>query len=85
LAEDVNRAREQARNAARVDHCRLAAQGVDREAQVHLGLAVVAMTAHGTATNRAEVARKIGCRPTTGITDSRRWSLCVWHSLAFYT
>jgi hypothetical protein len=58
-AEHVNRALELARAIARVDHRSLAAQGIGREPQVHLGPAVVELTARGIDTDRGELAREI--------------------------
>jgi len=58
-AEHVNRALEHAGEAARVDHRSLAAQGIEREPQVHLGPAVAEMEARGIGTDRAELAQEI--------------------------
>lgn len=58
-ADHVNRALEHAGENARVDHRSLAAQGIEREPQIHLGVAVVEMTAQGIATERAEIVREI--------------------------
>lgn len=58
-AEHVNQALEIAGDGARVDHRSLEAQGVDRVAQIHLGLAVTEMRRRGIATERAELAGEI--------------------------
>ena len=58
-SDHVNRALEAAGENARVDHRSLAAQGIEREPQIHLGPAVVEMEAQGIATERAEIAREI--------------------------
>jgi hypothetical protein len=50
---------ELAGNVARIDHRSLEAQGIDRVAQIHLGLAVVEMRRRGIATERAELAGAI--------------------------
>jgi hypothetical protein len=56
-SEHVNRALELVGERARVDHRSLAAQGVERVAQIHLGHAVIEMERRGLAPSRAELAR----------------------------
>jgi ATP-dependent exoDNAse (exonuclease V) alpha subunit len=58
-AEHVNRALEDAGERARVDHRSLAAQGIEREPQIHLGPAVVELAARGIDTDRGDVAQEI--------------------------
>jgi ATP-dependent exoDNAse (exonuclease V) alpha subunit len=58
-AEHVNRALEDAGERARVDHRSLAAQGIEREPQIHLGPAVVALAARGIDTDRGDAAQEI--------------------------
>jgi len=58
-AEHVNRALEQAGASARVDHRSLAAQGIARLPQIHLGPAVCEMQRRGLAPGRAELAQEI--------------------------
>jgi ATP-dependent exoDNAse (exonuclease V) alpha subunit len=58
-ADHVNRTLEEAGENARVDHRSLAAQGIDREAQIHLGPAVVELAARGIETDRGDVAKEI--------------------------
>lgn len=58
-AEHVNRALEAAGENARVDHRSLAAQGIERVAQIHLGPAVVELAARGIGTDRGDVAQEI--------------------------
>ena len=58
----ANRALEKAGFDARIDHRSLAAQGIDREAQIHQGPAVAEMTARGIETERSETATVIDFR-----------------------
>jgi len=58
-AAHVNRALEDAGASARVDHRSLAAQGIEREPQIHLGPSVVALAARGIDTDRGDVAQEI--------------------------
>ena len=58
-AEHVNRALEEAGEAARVDHRSLAAQGVDRLPQPKLGPAVQAMEARGIMTELGDELREV--------------------------
>lgn len=55
----VNNALESAGQVARVDHRSLAAQGIERLPQIHLGFAVSEMRRRGIATERAEIAGAI--------------------------
>jgi ATP-dependent exoDNAse (exonuclease V) alpha subunit len=58
-AEHVNQALDLAGEIARIDHRSLETQGIERLAQIHLGLAVTEMRRRGVATDRAEIAGKI--------------------------
>ncbi|MBV9826938.1 MAG: MobA/MobL family protein [Alphaproteobacteria bacterium] len=58
-ADHVNQALELAGENGRVDHRSLEAQGIDRVAQIHLGLAVTEMRRRGIATERADYAGEI--------------------------
>lgn len=58
-AELVNEALEIAGQQQRVDHRSLEVQGIERVAQIHLGLAVTEMRRRGIATERAELADAI--------------------------
>lgn len=58
-AGHVNRALELAGEKARVDHRSLTTQGIGRRPQIHLGRAVIEMTARGIATDRGELAGAI--------------------------
>ena len=58
-ADHVNRALAAAGENARIDHRSLAAQGIEREAQIHLGPAVVELAARGIETDRGDVAKEI--------------------------
>jgi hypothetical protein len=58
-ADHVNRALEDAKVTARVDHRSLAGQGIDRAPQLKLGPAVREMQQQGIATERADLAHEI--------------------------
>jgi ATP-dependent exoDNAse (exonuclease V) alpha subunit len=58
-AEFVNRALERERIPVRVDHRSLAAQGITRTPQIHIGTAVAEMAARGITTDRGERAATI--------------------------
>jgi ATP-dependent exoDNAse (exonuclease V) alpha subunit len=58
-ADHVNRALEDAKVMARVDHRSLAGQGIDRAPQLKLGFAVREMQRQGIATERADLAHEI--------------------------
>jgi hypothetical protein len=58
-AAHVNRALEDAGASARVDHRSLAAQGIEREPQIHFGPSVVARAARGINTDHGDVAQEI--------------------------
>jgi hypothetical protein len=57
-AAHVNRALEDAGASARVDHRSLAAQGIEREPQIHLGPSVMARAARGIDTDRGDAAQE---------------------------
>jgi ATP-dependent exoDNAse (exonuclease V) alpha subunit len=58
-AELINRALERERIPVRVDHRSLAAQGITRAPQIHIGTAVAEMAARGITTDRSEHAAAI--------------------------